>query len=75
MTVYFQYMSHFLNIFYNCDAAGLLTHLFIFFVSFLKNHHFYFQIIHRFGLSRGVTTDTSVDFSQNDGSNNSVVTK
>lgn len=74
MAVYFWSMNHFLNIFYNCDSAGLLSYLFIY-VSFLKYHHFWFQIIHRCDLSHGVIPDTSVDFSQNDNSNNSVLTK
>ena len=30
MTVYFQPMNHFLNIFYNCDSAGLLFIYFLF---------------------------------------------
>ena len=29
MAVYFWPMNHFLNIFYNCDSAGLLSYLFI----------------------------------------------
>ena len=66
MTVYFQPMNHFLNIFYNCDSAGLLFIYFLFL--FFFNYHFWFQII-------GVVPNTSVDFSQNDNSNNSVLRK
>lgn len=75
MTVYFQSMNHFLNIFYSCDSAGLLTYFFICFVSFFKNYHSCFKIIHRFGLSHGVTPGTSADFVQNNDSNNNAVTK